>query len=198
MMPTQQPDMIPSNIYKPKSPLKATIISNQRITEASSPNEVRHITLGLEGSEFRYLAGQSVGILPYATGMEADESQPPHKLRLYSIASPSWGDDGEGKTVSLCVKRLVYKTEAGEQVQGVCSNYLSDLQPGDAVMVTGPVGKSFLMPPEDRDHMIMVGTGTGIAPFRGFMHERYKQLDATTGQTHLFFGAQSQNRFPVS
>jgi ferredoxin--NADP+ reductase len=192
-MPVHQPDTIPSNIYKPKSPLKATIVSNTRITHPTSPNEVRHITISLEGSEFKYLAGQSVGVLPYGTSTEGDA--PSHKLRLYSIAAPSWGDDGNGNTVSLCVKRLVYHTEAGEEVQGVCSNYLSNLNVGDPVMITGPVGKSFLLPPDEHHHMIMVGTGTGIAPFRGFLHERFKNRHAHTGQTHLFFGAQSQNDF---
>jgi ferredoxin--NADP+ reductase len=188
---TYPPAEIPSNIYKPKAPFKARILHNDRITHTSSPNEVHHVVIDIKGSELRYLAGQSLGILPH--GSETGESE--HKLRLYSIASPGRGDDGEGNTVSLCVKRLVYRGEEGEETRGVCSNYLCDLQPGSAVFVTGPVGKTFLLPSEANANLIMVGTGTGIAPFRGFLHERYNERKAETGQAHLFFGAQTRQDY---
>ena len=177
---------IPSNIYKVKEPLTAKVLKNEVITKAGSPNEVRHIQIDLEGSAYRYLDGQSLGVLAEGTDAEGKA----HKLRLYSIASPSIGDDGEGKTVSICVKRVLFTAEDGTEVKGVCSNFLGDLKVGDDVQVTGPVGKSFLLPNTPNANLIMVGTGTGIAPFRAFLHTRYGKRVQETGQTHLFFGAQ--------
>jgi len=52
------------------------------------------------------------------------------------------------------------------------------------------VGKAFLMPTYEHANMIMVATGTGIAPFRAFIKTRYDERKDEDGQTHLFFGAQ--------
>ena len=75
-----------------------------------------------------------------------DENGKPHKLRLYSIASTRHGDNLDDKTVSLCVRKLEYKhPETGEDVEGVCSSFLCNLNPGDDVSITGPVGKEMLL-----------------------------------------------------
>ena len=51
--------------------------------------------------------------------------------------------------------------------KGVCSNFLCDTKPGDEVMLTGPAGKVMLMPEKNPEtDLIMVATGTGIAPYR--------------------------------
>jgi ferredoxin--NADP+ reductase len=185
------PQEIPSNLYKPKEPFTATVLENTKITGDSSPNDVRHLVFNIEGSNLWYLDGQSLGVLP-----PGEANGKAHKLRLYSIASPSNGDDGHNKTITLCVKRLVYENEAGETVKGVCSNFLCDLEPGQTVNVTGPVGKSFLLPNEANTNLIMVATGTGIAPFRAFLKTRYeRERRNDNGQTHLFFGAQYNSDF---
>ncbi|VAI68460.1 unnamed protein product [Triticum turgidum subsp. durum] len=122
--------------------------------------------------EVPYKEGQSIGVV--ADGQ--DKNGKPHKLRLYSIASSALGDFGDAKTVSLCVKRLVYTNDAGEVVKGVCSNFLcesqlpemrksaffgseksekSDLKPGADVNITGPVGKEMLMPKDPNATIIM-------------------------------------------
>ncbi|XVJ51975.1 MAG: ferredoxin--NADP(+) reductase [Vampirovibrio sp.] len=182
---------IPSNLYKPKDPWVATILKNERLTAADSPNEVRHVQLDLKGSHYRYVDGQSIGVLPEGV----DEAGNPHKLRLYSISSPSRGDDGEGQTVSICVKHLKYNSPEGVLKEGVCSTYLSALPVGAQVRITGPVGKSFLLPETPDANLIMVGTGTGIAPFRAFLHTRYHERLAETGQAHLFLGVQYRKDF---
>ncbi|CAA6668487.1 unnamed protein product [Spirodela intermedia] len=137
--------------------------------------------------EVPYREGQSIGVI--ADGV--DKNGKPHKLRLYSIASSALGDFGDSKTVSLCVKRLVYTNEAGEVVKGVCSNFLCDLKPGAEVKITGPVGKEMLMPVDPNANIIMLATGTGIAPFRSFLwkmffekHDDYK----FNGLAWLFLG----------
>ena len=189
-------ESIPSNLYKPKQPFTATLVNNKRLNHPTSPNNVHHITFDLSQAkdpEFRYLAGQSIGILPPGV----DDQGKPHKLRLYSIATPATGEDGLEKSVSLCVKRLVYNNpDTNEFVSGVCSNYLCNLPEGSTVEITGPVGKSFLLPTQPNANLIMVGTGTGIAPFRGFLKTRYNAENANQcGQTHLFFGTQTHQDY---
>ncbi|CAI0461668.1 unnamed protein product [Linum tenue] len=147
-----------------------------------------------ESGEVPYREGQSIGVIPEGI----DKNGKPHKLRLYSIASSAIGDFGDSKTVSLCVKRLVYVNDQGETVKGVCSNFLCDLKPGSEVTITGPVGKEMLMPKDPNATIIMLGTGTGIAPFRSFLwkmffekHEDYKVQ--TECQLFSFFPSHSVN-----
>lgn len=94
---------VPNNTYKPKEPFIGTVMSNSRLTGEDAAGEVCHIVFEHEG-EVPYAEGQSIGII--AEGEDAKGK--PHKLRLYSIASSAPGDYGDGKTVSLCVKRVVY------------------------------------------------------------------------------------------
>lgn len=183
---------VPSNIYKPNAPLEAKVIKHERLTAPDSPNDVRHIVYDISGSELRYLEGQSIGVLPPGE----DANGKPHKLRLYSIASPGVGDDGQGKTLSVCVKRAItVDPETGKEYHGVCSSFLCDLKVGDTSRLTGPVGKAFLMPEVPNANIIMVATGTGIAPFRAFLSRRYNELKHEKGQSWLFFGAQTRKDY---
>ncbi|URE30182.1 Ferredoxin--NADP reductase, leaf isozyme [Musa troglodytarum] len=109
-----------TNKYKPKEPYVGTCLLNSKITGDDAPGETWHMVFSTEG-EVPYREGQSIGVI--ADGI--DKNGKPHKLRLYSIASSAIGDFGDSKTVSLCVKRLVYTNEQGEVVKGVCSNFLS-------------------------------------------------------------------------
>lgn len=95
-------------------------------------------------------------------------------MRLYSIASTRHGDDVDDKTVSLCVRELEYKNDAGETIKGVCSSFLCALNPGDEVQITGPTGKEMLLPPEEDTNVIMFATGTGIAPMRAYLWRMFK------------------------
>merc|ERR1712216_943896 len=76
---------------------------------------------------------------------------------------------------------------------GICSNFLCDTQPGDEVMMTGPAGKVMLLPEEDpTTDYIMVATGTGIAPYRGFIRRLFTEdtpaARAYKGEAWLFLG----------
>lgn len=156
------------NKFKPKEPYIGMCLRNTRITGDDAPGETWHMVFNHEG-EIPYKEGQSVGVIPEGV----DKNGKPHKLRLYSIASSALGDFGDSRTVSLCVKRLVYTNENGEIVKGVCSNYLCDLKAGAQVKLTGPVGKEMLMPKDPNATIIMLATGTGIAPFRGFLWKMF-------------------------
>ena len=120
---------------------------------------VNHITFDLKGGNLHYVEGQSIGIIPDGE----DAKGKPHKLRLYSIASTRHGDDMEDPTVSLCVRQLQYEKD-GETINGVCSTFLCDIEKGAKVRITGPVGKEMLLPPDEDANVIMLATGTGIAP----------------------------------
>lgn len=174
------------NKFKPKNPYTGRCLLNTKITGDDAPGETWHMVFSTEG-EVPYREGQSIGVIPDGE----DKNGKPHKLRLYSIASSALGDFGDSRTVSLCVKRLVYTNDAGEIVKGVCSNFLCDLKPGSEVKITGPVGKEMLMPVDPNATIIMLATGTGIAPFRSFLwkmffekHDDYK----FNGLAWLFLG----------
>jgi sulfite reductase (NADPH) flavoprotein alpha-component len=105
--------------------------------------------------------------------------------RLYSISSSPKAHPGQ---VHLCVG--IVRTEfGGRPRKGVCSTFLADRVPANA---TVPVfihhNKNFRPPRDPSAPMIMVGPGTGIAPFRAFLEER--RATGATGKNWLFFGDQ--------
>jgi ferredoxin--NADP+ reductase len=181
---------VPLNLYRVSAPGIARVVSNERLTPPGH-DDVRHVVLDLDGLDYRYLEGQSLGVLAPGT----DARGRAHKLRLYSIASTRLGDDGRGRTASLCVKRVVYHDPAtGRERRGVASNFLCDLEPGAdvPVAVTGPAGKAFLLPEDPATNLILVATGTGIAPFRAFLRRIYlERPEWPAGAVHLFFGART-------
>jgi ferredoxin--NADP+ reductase len=82
--------------------------------------------------------------------------------------------------------------------KGVCSNFLCDTKPGEEVNMTGPAGKVMLMPEEDpKTDLIMVATGTGIAPYRGFIRrlffEETPAAESYKGEAWLFLGVANKD-----
>lgn len=103
--------------------------------------------------------------------------------RLYSIASSPKAHPGE---VHLTVAAVRYESE-GRDRKGVASTYLPDLlKVGDTVDVFVQPNKRFRLPEDDAVPVIMVGPGTGIAPFRGFVEERDERK--ASGGAWLIFG----------
>lgn len=176
---------IPVNIYKPKSPFIGKVISNEPLVGENGSGIVQHIIFDLSDGDLHYLEGQSIGIIPEGT----DDNGKPHKLRLYSIASTRHGDQMDDKTVSLCVRQLEYNhPETGEKVYGVCSTYLCGIEPGAEVKITGPVGKEMLLPDEEDSTVVMLATGTGIAPFRAFLWRMFKDEERRANPDYQFKG----------
>jgi sulfite reductase (NADPH) flavoprotein alpha-component len=104
--------------------------------------------------------------------------------RLYSISSsPSAHGEGE---VHITVTRSGFMVD-GHQRFGLCSDYLSTLKENDSLKVYIQKNNSFRLPRPDAD-IIMIGPGTGIAPFRSFLMERDAQ--GAEGRNWLFFGDQ--------
>lgn len=173
--------------YKPSNTFLATVLENKRLTSLESEDDVRHLVFNLAGSGISYIEGQSIGVV--APGLDANGKR--HRLRLYSIASARKGDDNRASTVSLAVKRVVYQDENGNTVKGVASNYLCDLSVGEEVEITGPTGRHFVLPTDTSVDLILVAVGTGIAPFRAFIHEIYKDYKNWSGEVCLFYGAKT-------
>jgi len=106
-------------------------------------------------------------------------------VRLYSIASSPLAHPDE---VHLTVAALRYETH-GKARKGVCSTYLPDmLKPGDAARVFVQPNKNFRLPASGDVPVIMVGPGTGIAPFRAFVEHR--AATGAKGRNWLFMGDQ--------
>ncbi len=172
------------NINTPKNPTEATVVENYICTADSSPNIIRHITFDIAGTDLegKFRVGQSIGVLPPGE----NEKGRPHKLRLYSVSSPTKGEGGERHLVSTTVKRAMDEVE-GTFYMGVCSNYLCNLKVGDKVKVTGPSGKRYLLPENIHDfNFVFFATGTGIAPFRGMIIELFEA--GFKGEVALVFG----------
>jgi benzoyl-CoA 2,3-dioxygenase component A len=171
------------NLYNRGKFATATLTGNFRLTDAASDTDVRHIILDFGDQPFPVLEGQSIGIV--APGV--DENGKPHVARLYSVASPRGGEKPNTNNLALTVKR---------EDKGVCSNYLCDLPRGAKVEVTGPFGATFLMPDDPAANIIMICTGTGSAPFRGFTERRRRAMPNAPGRLLLFFGARRPEELP--
>lgn len=105
--------------------------------------------------------------------------------RLYSIASSPLAHPGE---VHLTVAAVRYDAH-GRKRKGVCSTYLADLvKTGDLTSIFVQPNKNFRLPSSGETPVIMVGPGTGVAPFRAFVEHRAAL--GHPGKNWLFFGDQ--------
>ena len=110
-----------------------------------------------------------------------DELQP----RLYSIASSPAVDP---KRIALCVDTVRYPVN-GRTRLGAASTFLGErIRPGERVKVYVQKAQHFRLPCDPSLPVIMIGPGTGIAPFRAFLHERMAKR--APGRNWLFFGHQ--------
>ena len=124
-------------------------------------------------------------VMPSLPGLlkSLDRLQP----RLYSIAS---SPKAHPREVHLTVSAVRWNG-ADRQRTGVGSCYLADFaKPGDVVPVFIQKSHDFAVPTNDEAPTIMVGPGTGIAPFRAFLEER--EARGAKGRNWLFFGDQKR------
>jgi len=179
------------NLHTPKNPGTAVVAENRALTDPTDDSEVRHVVLDFDGLNFPLLEGQSVGVIP--PGYDAHGHRP--HVRLYSVASAREGELPGTRRVALTVKRVL-QDHAGRSARGICSNYLCDLPPGSRVSVTGPVGESFLMPDDPGTTLLMICTGTGIAPMRGMIQRRHRLAPSQGGPVTLFYGGRTPGELP--
>ncbi len=123
---------------------------------------------------------------------EVAENSSKLQARAYSIASSL---RAHPEKVELCIARVDTEVN-GQRILGVCSNYLSNRVPLNekTLKIYLHVNDKFRLPENPETNIIMVGPGTGIAPFRAFIEERNWQRDQgmKVGKDWLFFGDQRQ------
>jgi sulfite reductase (NADPH) flavoprotein alpha-component len=111
------------------------------------------------------------------------EALDPLQPRVYSIASSFKSNPGR---VSLTVDAVRYELDKRTRL-GVCSTFLGGhIEAGGKVRVYVQKAQHFALPGDPSKPIIMIGPGTGIAPFRAFLHER--QAIGAPGRNWLFFG----------
>jgi sulfite reductase (NADPH) flavoprotein alpha-component len=113
------------------------------------------------------------------------EALEPLQPRLYSISSSHNATPGK---LSLTVDSVRYVIGKRKRL-GLASIFLAErIQPGDDVKVYVQKAHGFALPKDPNTPIIMIGPGTGVAPFRAFLHDR--RATGATGKNWLFFGHQ--------
>ena len=113
------------------------------------------------------------------------EALEPLQPRLYSISSSHNATPGKLSLTVDCVRYVIGKRKR----LGVASTFLAErIQPGDEVKVYVQKAHGFALPQDPNTPIIMIGPGTGIAPFRAFLHDR--KATGASGKNWLFFGHQ--------
>ncbi len=172
--------------YDIENQFQATVKKTDRLTPAET-DEVREILLEVQQPEFQCQVDQSFGVIVNVSGEFGNTIH----HRLYSVADLP--DKSNGKTlITMLVKRCSYVDEfSGELYKGVGSNYLCDRQVGDRITITGPFDLPFRVPDDKNANLILIGMGTGIAPFRAFVKHIYHDVKDWKGKIRLFYGARS-------
>jgi ferredoxin--NADP+ reductase len=170
--------------YDISNAFPAIVRESHRLTSEQSADEVRHLSLEVKEGEREFHAGQCVGVLiegPHEFGNK-------YHLRLYSVA----GTGEDPNSIDICVRRCSYLDDvSGERYPGVASNFLCDRRAGDTITLTGPYPAPFQIPEDKSANLLLIGMGTGIAPFRGLVQHIYKKLGSWEGKIRLFYGAVS-------
>ena len=122
-----------------------------------------------------------------ATAAEWAAVLKPLQPRLYSISSSPLAHPDQ---LRITVSVVRYSNDRGVPRTGVCSAYLADDADNGPVPVFVQRSPHFRPPADPRTPMVMIGPGTGVAPFLGFLEERQARGD--TGPNWLFFGEQRQ------
>lgn len=154
--------------------------------DAESAERYRSEVLARKKSVFDLLHEHPACELPFHLYLEMLSLLSP---RYYSISSsPAVG----GSRCSVTVAVVDGPAGSGNGVfKGVCSNYLADRRPGDVIHALVRETKAgFRLPEDPARPIIMIGPGTGLAPFRGFLQERASQMAGgkAIGPAMLFFG----------
>ena len=154
--------------------------------DAAASEHYRADILGKRKSVFDLLEEHPACELPFHAYLEMLSLLAP---RYYSISSSPSGDP---QSCSVTVGVVEGPASSGRGIyKGICSNYLAGRRAGETIQATVRETKAgFRLPDDAAAPIIMVGPGTGLAPFRGFLQERaaLKAKGASLGPAMLFFG----------
>ena len=198
---TCHPALVAGSTSSRQKNFSGKILTNINLNDIGSSKETHHIEIASD-DEIHYEPGDSVGILfgedelgvegnlnPLAAQLATSSQTRDLPLnrgiltpRLYSIASST---NEHGNEVHLTVSLLRYIDKNGKEVEGLFSGRLARLKIGEKINFYISRNRQFKLPTDDKD-IIMIGPGTGIAPFRSFLAERnYRNA---SGKNWLFFG----------
>jgi ferredoxin--NADP+ reductase len=97
-----------------------------------------------------------------------------------------------GQSIAIVVRRCNYIDDySGEEYIGINSNYICDRKSGETINITGPFGIPFNVPDDKNANLLLIGLGTGIAPFRAFVKRIYQDAERWKGKVRLLYGAHS-------
>ena len=166
----------------------ATVLSTERITDETADAEVRELVLGIDVDEFNLEVGQIIGVLTRDSGEFGGSVH----HRLYTVADAPLSEAGSKPEVTIVVRRCNYIDDySGEEYIGISSKYIWDREPGDRMTITGPFGMPFSVPGDKSANLLLIGLGTGIAPFRGLLKHIYQDVGDWKGKVRLLHGARS-------
>jgi sulfite reductase alpha subunit-like flavoprotein len=164
------------------------ILTNVNLSDDGSNVEIRHIEISSD-DEITFQPGDSLSLaLKPDDAYVKSSGNTENKIapRLYSIASSPEYHDGE---VHLTVRVTYHVDENGKAGMGLCSGYLASLAEGSNIEFTIKPNNQFRLPDHSLEQdIILIGPGTGIAPFRAFLSDR--AANSSPGRNWLFFGAQ--------
>jgi sulfite reductase (NADPH) flavoprotein alpha-component len=162
-----------------KTQITGEVATNINLNDIGSTKETRHIEI-IADEPINYTPGDSVSIL---LNNEELGIKGPITPRQYSIASSPALHENE---IHLTVSVVRYVDEKGQQKEGLFSSYLSKLKEGQKITFKVSPNRKFSLPENDNTDIIMVGAGTGIAPFRSFLAQR--SANSVQSKSWLFFG----------
>jgi len=163
------------------------VVKKTRRLSPEEAEEVRELVLEVKDPDFDCEIDQSFGVLVRS---EDDFGNTVH-LRLYSVADVPKRTKNH-TIITMLVKRCSYVDGFnGELYDGIVSNYLCDRKVGDKITITGPYELPFKIPEDRGANLILIGMGTGIAPFRAFIKHIYNNIGDWTGRILLFYGAKT-------
>ena len=172
--------------YDIRKQYAAVVRKTERLTPQDT-DEIREIQLEVQDGGFDCEVDQSFGVL---LDFHDDFGNTKHH-RLYSVADVPVKSNGK-TSITMLVKRCYFVDDfSGELETGVASNYLCDREVGDEINITGPYELAFTIPEEKDANLILIGMGTGIAPFRAFIKHIHREEKGFTGKVLLFYGARS-------
>lgn len=148
---------------------------------ADNPEQLREFAWGRQTTDLLRTYPVRAGAQEWVSAL------PRIRPRMYSISSSPHTDPTR---VEVTVSSAQFTVD-GQSRSGVCSGFLSDAAPGDPVRIFISPNKNFGPPTEPSAPVIMIGPGTGVAPFRGFLHDRLHT--GATGDSWLFFGGRHES-----
>jgi len=169
------------------SMVNSVLVGSERITPSDS-EEVRQLVLSVDDPAFRVSPGQNIGVV---VAGDSAFGKVQH-VRRYSVTEVNPLDDGEAVGMTILVKRCFYLDEvSGERYPGMASNFLCDARPGQTVQLVGPFKNPFSLPQDRSANLLLIGSGTGIAPFRTMIQQAYRNGVDWQGDIRLFYGART-------